>query len=233
MRTRATVTVAAALLAAGSSALGYTRSDVPDLATLTSGLQVLDLSALGVVNGETIAFDWTAYSGSITATVYGNSDIFTPGLTDVVVVYEFSGTGEPTPIEAIEFAVNSGNLDLNFAELDGGTMGRIDSLSDVFLTGDPLLTYNPGNANDSLLFDWGTSGLGDPFVTQSFGWYTRTTGAIDIGYIDAEIRNAGSVMSLTIGVIDDPSQPNLNIPAPGSLAMLGLSAGVLTRRRRA
>ncbi|MFG0253123.1 MAG: PEP-CTERM sorting domain-containing protein [Phycisphaerales bacterium JB038] len=224
--------VVALCLAVGAPALGYTRSDVSDLNALTSGLQVLDLSALGLTNGMTIPFDGPAYSGAITATVYGDSAIFTPDLTDVVVVYEFEGTGEPTPIEAMEFAVNGGNIDLNFAELDGGVMGRIDSLSDVVLMDDPILTFNPGPANDSLLFDWGTPGLGDVLVTEYYGWYTRTTGAIDLGLISVEVRNAGSTQTQTLGVIDDPSQPNLDVPAPGTLAVFGLAAGAMFKRRR-
>ncbi len=225
--------VVALCFAAGAPALGYTRSDVADLSTLTAGLQVLDLSTLGLTNGMNIPFTGPAYSGSITATVYGNDAIFTPGLSDVVVVYDFLGTGEPTPIEAMEFAVNGGNIDLNFAELDGGVMGRIDALSDVALIADPILTFNPGPANDSLLFEWGSAGLGDVFLAQGYSWYTRTTGAIDLGLINVEVRNAGSVTTQTLGVIDDPSQPNLNVPAPGSLAVFGLAAGALFKRRRA
>jgi predicted RNA-binding protein with RPS1 domain len=129
-----------------------------------------------MTNGQTIPFVGPAYTGSITATVYGNSDIFTPGLTDVIVIYEFEGTGQPTPIEEMEFAINGGNLDLNFAELDGGTMGGSTTSPISPSTSTPVLTFNPGPANDSLLFDWTTDGLGDVFVSQTYGWYTRTHG---------------------------------------------------------
>ena len=225
------VVVTSLVLTAGSAAFGYTRTDVSDLATVTAGMQVLDLSSLGLNNGDTIAFTGSAYTGSITATVYGNSPIFTPGLTDVLVVYTFEGNGQPTPIEEMEFAVAGGNLDLNFAELDGGVMGRIDDMSDINLDSDPLLTFNPGPANDSMLFDWTTEGLGDPFVSQSYTWYTRTSGAIDIGMVNVEVRNSGSVITQTIAVLDDPSQPDLDVPAPGSLALMGLGAFIIGRRR--
>ncbi len=212
-------------------AQGYTRVDVTDTATLTAGLQVLDLSSLGLVNGDRITFDAGAYNGAITATVYGNSPIFTPGLTDVVVLYTFEGEGTPTPIEEMEFAVAGGNIDLNFAELDSGIMGRIDDISDIYLDMDPVLTFNPGPANDSLLFDWSTETLGNPFVTEQYSWYTRTTGAIDMGLVEVQVRDAGSYVTQTLAVLDDPNQPNMDVPAPGSLALLGLSALALRRRR--
>jgi hypothetical protein len=225
------ILVAGAIMAVSSAAHGYNRVDTADVGTLTAGLQLLDLTPLGLTNGQTIPFVGPAYTGSITATVYGNSDIFTPGLTDVIVIYEFEGTGQPTPIEEMEFAINGGNLDLNFAELDGGTMGRIDDLSDIALDFDPVLTFNPGPANDSLLFDWTTDGLGDVFVSQTYGWYTRTTGAIDLGLVDVQVRNAGSVVTNTIAVLDNPDQPNLDVPAPSAAALLGLGLAAMRRRR--
>lgn len=233
---------AASAVAVSGTAQAVVITDTPVAteAGLISGLVPLDLSSVvtsGLTTSNSLSVNFSepngAYTGTLSATVYGN--VGAPGtqaLNDVVIVYEFTGNG-PDAIDEFEFGVDSGTS-LNFNDLLNATQGTIQDLS--VGQGSPLveLTDN-GATNDTQNFGFQAAGdlLGGFNNTENFAWYVRTGGDIAINVVDVVVRDFGTVTVQSLGIVDDPDQPDLNVPAPGAAALLGLGGLVAgTRRRR-
>jgi len=61
--------------------------------------------------------------------------------------------------------------------------------------------------------------------------YVKTSGAVDVGQINAAIQDGGVANLLCLAPVDDPSNPDLNIPEPATMALLVLGSVALIRRR--
>ena len=116
------------LMASTASAVPLTDNAAATEAELMTGLVGLDLSSIvsGLTTNNSITTNFVApgnaYSGSMTASVYGNVD--TPGtsLDTVLIVYEFTGNG-PSGIDSFTFGVDSG-VNLDFGDLLAAVFGR-------------------------------------------------------------------------------------------------------------
>ncbi len=171
-----------------------------------------------------------AYSGTLTARVFGNQGTPGTGLNDVLVIYEFTGNG-PDAIDEFEFGIDSG-ASLDFSDLLSATQGTIADLS--VGQGSPLVELTSGVAtNTTLNFGFLAAGdaLGGPALTETFGWYIRSGGDVQVNIVDVVARDFGNVTIQSLALVDIPGQPDLNVPGPGAAALLGV-AGVMGLRRR-
>lgn len=233
----------AALVAATAAQAGpiaITNQSISSLAAATSGLTALDIS--GRVSGLTSTsslsanFATSSYTGTLTASVYGN--VATPGadLNTVVIVYEFVGHG-PSGIEQFMFG-QSGFTNLGLADLAVATQGSIDDLNSVGQTVDSVTIFDnsAAPANDLMVFDFSANQLGAPGRTDRFGWYIRTSGDVQIGRSTVLITNHGGTTVDMLALVDAPGQPDLSVaPVPGAagLGLLGMALVAGRRRRRA
>ncbi len=228
------------LMVGTAGAAPITNNAVPTAATVTSGLVALDLT--GIIPGLTTSNSLTtnfnapggAYSGSLTASVFGNVGAPGSGLNTVVIVYEFTGNG-PSAIDQFEFGVNDG-ANLDYDDLLAATQGSIGDLTTV-AQGSPNVDLFDNSGipdNNTMVFDFLSGGdtLGGPGSTETFGWYIQTSGAVAINMVDVEVRNFGAVTFQSLSLVNIPGQPDLNVPAPGSAALLLGVFGVAARRRR-
>ena len=238
---RGVIAVAGLSLVGATSAQAVVITDnfVASEAIAANGLQPLDLS--GIVSGLTTNNSYTtnfassvpgAYTGTLTARVYGNVGAPGVALDTVVIVYSFTGDG-PSGIDTFEFGLDS-SRNLDYSDLLAATHGTVGDL----VTGGQLspvvnLTDNLAT-NDTLLFDFNAVGdaLGAPATTENFGWYIRTDGNVQVNFVDAVVTDFGAATVQTLSFVDVPGQPDLNVPGPAALGVLGVGVALSGARRR-
>lgn len=230
-----------ALVAASSAVaapIAINNNSVATVNDATAGLTALDLT--GVVSGMTtsntfsVNFSTAFYTGTLTASVFGN--VSTPGgsLSDVVIVYEFVGNG-PSGIEEFMFG-QPGGANIAIADLAAATHGSIDELTSPGQTlgGVTLFDNSAIPSGDLFVFDFDADRLGGVGTIERFGWYVRTTGDIQIGLSKVLVTNFGGVVIDMLSIVDVAGQPDLNavpLPTGVGLGVAGLMI-VAGRRRR-
>jgi hypothetical protein len=252
------VVVAAA--SASVSAFTPVNNAVGSRASLGVGstLVPLDMSGLGYLNGflttpssyeQTFLGSGGNYSGRLKVEVFANQSLPGPGLNDLLMVYSFRGDGAPAiranGAEDFEFGVDT-SVQVDYTDLVAATHGKITGES--YFDGaqlDPHVTVNDFiSSNDTFKFNFNpASGSGRlvelggntasaPGNTEDFVWYVRTTGNVAINFVDVRIADFGFVTIRSLAFVNNPGQPDINIPAPGVAAVLGLGALAAGRRRR-
>lgn len=225
-------------IAAQAAPIPITNNSVANQSAVTGGLVGLDIS--GVVSGLTTSNSLTqnfaapggVYTGSLTATVYGNVGMPGAGLNTVVIVYEFTGDG-PSGIEKFAFG-ESGGAALDLGDLAAATHGSIGDLTTVGQTVDGVTIEDNSAvpANDTFNFNFNVDNLGGVGNTESFAWYVMTTGDVQIGLTSVLVTNFGAVTFDMLALVNVPGQPDLStVPLPGA-AGLGLAGLVLVAGRR-
>lgn len=249
------------LTLAGSALAGpITNNAVSSRASLGVGglFQTLDLSALNYLNGsltssnsysQTFTGPGGNYSGRLTVEVFGNVGTPGPGLSDLLLIYTFTGDGAPVTrangAESFEFGVDT-SVEVDFAALTAATHGRINSESSLqFGQLDPAVDLNDFvSGNDTWKFDYNPAGgsgrlveLGGntasaPGATETYTWYVRSTGDVALNFVDVRITDFGAVTIKSLALVNNPNQPDLTVPGPGAAALMGLAGLVGLRRRR-
>lgn len=224
---------------ADRSALGINSSLVPlDL----TGLGYLD----GVVNVGNNAYEQAYvglggnFSGTLRAEVFGNVGTPSAALNDVVIVYTFQSDAAAVGVESFDFGVDT-SKQIDFSRLSTAMHGRIDADTAVELGQlDPIITiFDNNGSNDTFLFDWnpppGNSSslnrLGGS-EAETFTWYIRTTGDVKLNFVDVRITDFGSTTIKSLSLVDNPGQPDLNVPAPAAVALFGAAFAATGLRRR-
>lgn len=243
--------VAAVLVACGTaSAVTITNNPVADFSALEvqvgSSLTPIDLSGQPITavaglnaqnnvlsqNFSVMAGPATVYSGTLTSEVFSNVSVPGSGVTDVVIKYTFTGNG-PQGIEAFTMGVNTGTS-LDFNDLTSATHGVIGNLT----SGGQLAPAVDVVASPDVLLDFdylaGGDTLGAFNTTETLVWYMHApTGAVQVNVIDVTVTDSGSANIKALGfTVDFPGQDDLDVPAPGAFALLGLSGVAGIRRRR-
>jgi hypothetical protein len=215
-----------------------------------SSLVPLDISGLGYLNGVindgTNAYiqNYTGagsnFTGTLRAEVFGNVSLpNSASLNDVMIVYTFVGNVAPVGSETFDFGVDS-STQIDFSRLAAATHGRIDADTAVEVGQlDPVVTlFDNVGSNDTFFFNWNSAG-GSSSVNrlggsqaEVFTWYVRTTGDVKLNFVDVRITDFGSVTIRSLALVDNPGQPDLNVPAPGVATLLVSAFGVMGMRRR-
>ncbi len=235
--------VALGSLSAGALGLTITNNPVADRATLLAGRVPLNISGVSFINAgpgtlnsaggvysENFA-NGPFYSGVLSAEIFGNVGTPGAGLNEVTIIYTFRGNG-PSGIERFVMGIN-GSSNLAYSDLAAATHGRIDGDTTVG-QGNPVvdLIDNSGSGNnDNFVFNYGDN-LGGPSLTETYTWYVRASGAVAVNFVDVEVTDFGFSFPKTLALVDIPGQPDLNVPAPGAAALMGVAGLVASRRRR-
>jgi hypothetical protein len=250
------------LAAVGSaSAAIVTNNQVASRSSLGVGttLSPLDISALPYLNGSLTGINSYSqnfvgpggnYSGRLGVEVFGNVSEPGAGLSDLLLVYTFVGDGAPfnraNGAETFTFGVDT-SVEIDYATLSTATHGKI--VSDTAVQSgqlEPEITLNDFvSGNDTFGFDFspgsttgrvaelGGNTAANPGSTETFTWYVRTTGNVQLNFVDVRITDFGAVTIRSLALVNNPGQPNLSVPAPGFAAVAGLAGLMGLRRRRA
>jgi len=233
----------AALLAIGSMSAHATAIfdlTVSNQSEVIGGLVPLDLSSvvgsIGGANNNVWSQNFTssvpgAYTGTLTATVYGNVGAPGASLTDIAIIYEFVGNG-PSAIDQFQFGIDGG-ASLDFDDTLRGTHGTVLELTTPGQLSPLVVLANGGGSNNTLTFDFAAAG--DPLGTggtQSLGWYVSNDAAVQINLVDVVITDFGNATAQTLAFTDIPGQPDIGVPAPGAIALFGMGLAAASRRRR-
>ena len=222
-----------------ASAVPIFNNAVANQTDVTGGLTALSLT--GIITGLTTsnslvsAFSTGGFSGTLTTSVFANLGAPGSGVNTVAIVYQFAATGMPTPVDQFEFGLDTG-ADIDFGVLLAATQGSIGDLTTAGQTA-PLVDLVDNSAlpgNDTQTFDFLAAGdpLGGTFSEQTFGWYILTDGNVALNRVRVEARDSGGAIFDTISLVKGTGQPNLNVPAPGPLALLFGAGGLVAARRR-
>jgi hypothetical protein len=253
------VALAAGLsVASSASAVVITNTSVADRPTLLSGFTELNLATyasnsgfagLSGANSNTYVDTYElisafpgnplSYSGTLTAEVFGNVANTGVALTDVVIVYTFQsnafdGTDNLSGTETFAMGINSGfEMDYNYLVAPSTTHGNVIAQSAV---GQSSLVeaFDNGAANDTFEFDYtpGAGRLGGPDGDETYTWYVSGSAGTKINVIDVTVTDFGNTTTTTLGFVSNVGQPDLDVPAPGVLALASLGLGAIGARRR-
>ncbi|MDX2114963.1 MAG: hypothetical protein SFZ24_04980 [Planctomycetota bacterium] len=251
------VVAAAASAASAFTPVNVQKTNRAELG-IGSSLQPLDLSSVGYLNGSlTTANSYSQnfvgpggnYSGNLKVEVFGNVGLPSAALNEVVLVYTFTGDGAPANrangAEDFEFGVDT-SVEVDYTVLTNATHGKISAESSLQPSQlDPLVTINDILVgNDTFKFNFNPAGgtgrlveLGGntasvPGSTETFTWYVRTTGDVALNFVDVRISDFGFVTIRSLSLVNNPGQPDLNVPGPAAAGLLGLAGLVAGRRRR-
>lgn len=169
--------------------------------------------------------------GTLTSEVFGN--VAAPGgsLTDVVIKYTLTNSGFDQ-IDEFDFGVNTNtNLDANDLTKPQTSQGRINGESNSLFT--PNVFVDTTSSNTLWTFDF-EAALGVLASGETLTWYVKTDGEVAIQLVDVTVKNAEDAEAQALSFVDpNAGQPDLGVPAPGALALMGLAGLAATRRRRA
>lgn len=210
---------------------GYSATNSLGFETALSGPSSNILNTPFTSNAGAVFFE-----GTLRAEVFGDNGSTGPGLGQVAIVYTVTLTQGLTPIDRIEFGVDSGDeVDIDYLA-NQSTQGL---LTDTSLTTSGQAAPLVETVDNSLINDLWTFDLDDPtFGTdtlsqgESFSWYVVGPADVPIGLVDATFFDGGIGSGQTLAFVTNPGQPNLDVPAPGAAAAFAVAGLAATRRRR-
>jgi len=227
--------------ASGAVVTDITDNNVASLSDVTTDLGLVSLDLTSVVSGITLttnnsvttSFSSGTFDGLFTASVFANQGSPGSGVNQVALVYEFEITSGTDPVDRFLFG-RDGQANLDKQDLIGATQGTIADLTSAGqASADVDYLDNSGvGSNDNLRFEF--QGVGDQLVAgERFGWYQLFDGGdIAVDVIQVQAIDVFDANFLSLGVVLEGTQPDLNVPAPGSLAALLAAGGIVARRRR-
>ena len=200
--------------------------------------QVLDTSGFGTLHDSLIDQDFIggSFRGTISSYVYVDQYPYT---NTAYFVWDIQVTLASSPVADMSIAADLGvgQHDLKIGEI-------IANIGQHGVIYDPLespVRKIPDLADamnrvfpdpDEVAYRWlGANEIG---TGERSTLYLKTSGAVDVEQINAAIRDGGVTTTtlLVLAPVDDPSSPDLEIPEPATLALLGIGSVALIRRRR-
>lgn len=198
--------------------------------------QVLDTSGFGTLYGSlSSSFVGGSFAGTLDSYVYVDQYPFT---NTAYFVWDIQVTLASSPVSDLTIAadIGAGQFDLKIGEIIAniGQHGAIyDPLeSPVRKIPDSADAINRVFPNpDEIAYSW--LGANELSTGDRATLYIKTSGAVDVGQINAAVQDGGvAPIVLLLAPVDDPSSPDLEIPEPVTLALLGIGSVALIRRRR-
>lgn len=207
-----------------SSAVAVT---ITDLTPLTA---VADDTGFGTLYDSLgpVAFtsEYGAYSGTITSRVFTDTAVLPAGA--VTFVWDVVIDGDAvTPVEDITVAATGTQFDLRIGAIVAGINGYVSGTTTAVPT--IVEARNYVSAADELFYKWTVNTLD---ANDTVTLYVTTTGGVDVGQVDVALQNLGGASAVVLGPVDDPSSPDMNVPEPATLTLLGLGFAAFLRRRR-
>lgn len=186
---------------------------------------VADESGFGTqIDSLNSPFSAAAFAGVVDSRVYVDD---TPASV-VTFVWDVQITQAIPDLGVHDYSIAATGLqnDLRIGEVISGVNGYVSSTTTKIPSAVDAFD-NPFPTADELVYGWAPDELltGDRAVL-----YVQTTGAVDVGALSAAIQNGQSAAAVVLGPVDDPENPDLNIPEPATIALLG--GGLLMLRRR-
>ncbi len=199
-------------------------SVVYDLMPLTSSV---DESSFGTLQ-DTLVSNYAAvsYSGTITSRVYTDTTT-TPGNTATFVWEITVDSGSATYVEDVTIAATGLQNDLRIMQIINGVNGYIAGTDAPDVA---LATNNEFPAVDSLTYEWDSSDLLNKGETATL--YVQVTGVTQLGQVNAALQDFGGSNATVLAPVDDPESPDLTVPEPATMALMGAGFLALLRRRR-
>jgi LEA14-like dessication related protein len=169
------------------------------------------------------------YTGSgYNGTLYSRVYVDALPASQVTFVYDLQVNLALTQVENLNIIpVVPLEYDLQIGEILAGINGYVtsettkiptsaDAINNVYPTADQLLYAWTGNKIP-------TGGRATLFV--------QTSGAVDVGQVSGTVQDGGTSHVDVLAPVDDPANPDLNVPEPASLVLLALGAFFIRRRR--
>jgi hypothetical protein len=178
-------------------------------------------------------FSTAVYSGTLTSEVFANTGSVGPSVTDVVIKYTFDvDSGSFQGIQDFRFGVNS-TIDLDSTDLINSIHGRVLDESTVAQTTPDVFVDTTGT-NTVFGFNFNSpGGPGDALEAgESFTWYVQTDGNVTVNLVDVAVTDGFNTNAQALSFVSGTQQDDLNVPTPGSAALLALGGLVAARRRR-
>jgi len=184
---------------------------------------VADESGFGTLY-QTLSSDYTGsgFRGVLTSRVYVDA---TPA-SQVTFVWDLYVTLAFSQIENLTLAAVFPEHDLRIGEVLGGTNGYVTGGTTKIP--DLAEAFDYSSASDVLSYTWDT---GNKLATGDRAtMYLITTGAVDVDQLSAAVQDTSIGYCKALAPVDDPSNPDLEVPEPMSLALLALGALFVRRR---
>lgn len=205
-----------------------------DISSHVSGATASDLTMGGTVYEAPFAdaFGGIIVGGGIRTEVYANQSIPGLGVNEVLLVITMSGSGA-TPIEAMEFGVNTG-VEIDFGKISAAAHGRLTDATTAGQQIPDVKLFDNIGSNDTLVYDYtaGTAGADTLGTGESFTWYMRFNDpSISLEVVDVTITDGQVVSGKALLPVIGSGQDDLNVPTPGVLGAFA-GAGLIGLRRR-
>ncbi len=88
------------------------------------------------------------------------------------------------------------------------------------------------NTTPAMLISATANATSEPRRTSSTWINSTETGAVSVNAVEVAVTDAVNSNAFALSFVNDPGQEDLNVPTPGSAALLGLAGMAAIRRRR-